>query len=250
MFRREMPRVYELRDLIQDPSKPSAYFQNFDNSLRDEPCKKQTWLAREHEFQRLDADSWQRLKDEARPYLSARDARGRGWEQLISILNQARAHNYLVDQGCSGVSFIRRSKRQKQQTPDIKAQLDGQTVLCEVKTINISEDEVNKRRTGSAGSTTNLLNEAFFKKLESALREAKRQMDSYYRQNEVRRIAFVAVNFDDWLGEYKAEYFSQIDQYLASNPVFGLEIVFYNQKTPFHAHVSMLHAYVVNELDS
>jgi len=47
-------------------------------------------LAREREFQRLDDAAWEFLKDEALPYLSARDRKGRGWEQLISILNQAR----------------------------------------------------------------------------------------------------------------------------------------------------------------
>ncbi len=53
MFRHEMPRVYELIDLIHDPSTHGAYFQDFDNSMRDEPSKKQIWLAREREFQRL-----------------------------------------------------------------------------------------------------------------------------------------------------------------------------------------------------
>jgi hypothetical protein len=86
-----MPRVDELRALIDDPSKPSAYFQNFDESVCAEPSAGGVWLAREREFQRLDPASWEFLKAEARPYLTARDAKGRGWEQLIAILNQARA---------------------------------------------------------------------------------------------------------------------------------------------------------------
>lgn len=186
MSRKEMPRVYELRDLIDDPSKPSAYFQNFDSLLRDEPSKKLTWLAREREFQRLDAESWQRLKDEALPFLTAHNAKGRGWEQLISILNQARAHNYLVDHGCSQVRFIPRSQKQGQKTPDLGAELNGQKVLCEVKTINISEAEAHKRQTGVAGSTSNFLDEAFFKKLESTLHEAKCQIDAYDGRVEAR----------------------------------------------------------------
>lgn len=52
MFRTEMPRVYELRDLIADPSHPSAYFQKFDVTLND-PLRRQVWHAREQEFQRL-----------------------------------------------------------------------------------------------------------------------------------------------------------------------------------------------------
>ena len=61
MFRLEMPRVYELQDLIDDRLNPLAYFQAFDASIRCDPIhgllKKQFWLAREREFQRLDACS-------------------------------------------------------------------------------------------------------------------------------------------------------------------------------------------------
>ena len=33
MFRKELPRIYELRDQIEAPNFPRPYFQNFDNSL-------------------------------------------------------------------------------------------------------------------------------------------------------------------------------------------------------------------------
>jgi hypothetical protein len=109
MSRAEMPRVYELCDLIADRSSPSSYFQDFDRSVASEAEKKRVWLAREREFQRLDDAAWGFLKNEALPYLCARDSKGRGWEQLISILNQARAYNYLVDRGCSDVRFVERA---------------------------------------------------------------------------------------------------------------------------------------------
>lgn len=35
MSRTELPRVYELIDLIQTPSSPNVYFQDFENSLKD-----------------------------------------------------------------------------------------------------------------------------------------------------------------------------------------------------------------------
>jgi hypothetical protein len=63
----------------------------------------------------------------------------------------------------------------------------------------------------------------------------------------VKRIAFIVMNFDEWLGEYKSDYFAQIDQHLSSDQVSGIDIVFYNQRTAFHAHVSMVDAHVVNE---
>jgi len=247
MFRKEMPRVYELRDLIENPATPSAYFQDFDNSLRDEPSKKKTWLAREREFQRLDGHSWHQLKDEARPYLAARDVKGRGWEQLISILNQARAHNYLIDKGCSDVRFIPRAKKQGQKTPDLTGELNGKTIICEVKTINSSAVEVEKRQTGRAGLTTSVLDAGFFAKFDSTLRCATNQLSSYDREQSATHIVFVVINFDEWPGQYKSAYYSQIDCHLACNVVSGREIVFYNQRTAYHADVTMSHALVINE---
>jgi len=245
VFRTEMPRVYEIRDLVLDPANPSAYFRNFDNSVRDESSKKLVWLAREEEFQRLDDKSWQFLKDEALPYLMARDAK-RGWQQLIAILNQARAHNYLIDRGCVNVRFIPRSKTEGEETPDIEGTIDRTKVLCEVKTLSISDVEADRRKTGGVGSTVRSLEQGFFRKLTSDLCKAERQMKSYAGEGTVR-IAFVIPNFDDFFGEYKAGYYEQIDQYLSSRPIPSLEVVFYNQKTAFHCQVVMRNALVINE---
>ncbi|HLQ24458.1 MAG TPA: hypothetical protein VK138_01110 [Acidiferrobacterales bacterium] len=252
MFRREMPRVYELRDLIEDQSDPRACFANFDKYIIDKDpsldSMKQAWLAYEREFQRLDAVSWKNLKDEARPYLTAFDTKGRGQQQLISILNQARAYNYLIDLGCSRLCFIPRAKKMGQETPDLEGELNGRKVLCEVKTIQPSKDEVNRQQEGDVDSTTNLLDEKFiYDKLKPTLCKAKSQMKSYDNSDEVKCVAFMVVNFDDFLGEYKAEYFAQIDRWLAADLFPGIEIVFYNQRTPFNQHVSMSHAHVINE---
>ena len=241
-----MPRVYELIDLIEDRSDPSAYFQNFDVSIRDEPSKAKVWLARERELQRLDLKSWSFLRSEARPYLTSRHA-SRGWEQLISILNQARAYNHLLDEGYQPISFIPRASSDGIKTPDLLGVLNGKNVLCEVKTINISEVEANRRNSGGVVSSMNLLTSGFFDKLSSDLLAAKKQMESYDNSVDVRRIVFIVPNFDDFLAEYKKNYFVQIDQHLAIKPIHGLDIVFYNQRTAFHCQVAMQNAAVVNE---
>lgn len=239
-----MPRVFELRDLIEQPLAPSAYFQDFETVLGDRLARA-IWLAREREFQRLDAVSWEALKSEARPYLTLHDPNGRGWQQLIDVLNQARAHNYLVELGCSDVQFVPRNN--KRETPDLEGTLNTRRVLCEVKTVNISDDEANRRNTGRADYISNSLNEQFLKKLKCTLGKAKSQMEVYDVGGNARRIAFLIINFDDSFAEYKADYYSQIDQHLASEPVEGVDVVFYNQQTAFHVDVSMRSALVVNE---
>lgn len=59
-------------------------------------------------------------------------------------------------------------------------------------------------------------------------------MASYNNTPGVRHIAFIVVNFDDSLGEYKTDYYKEIDQHLAGMPVAEIEVVFFNQKTCFH----------------
>lgn len=247
MHRKEMPRVYELQDLIYDRSAPAAYFQNFDESVHEYPEKRKTWLGREKVLQRLDQQSWKFLKDEAKPYLTSRDTSGRGHQQLISILNQAFAYTYLIDEGCSDVAFIPRSEVPGRETPDLKGRLNNRKVLCEVKSIGISDDEAIRRQNGGAGSTKNALGMGFLNKLTSNLRKAKCQMAAYDSSNEIMRIAFIVPDFDDLLGEYKAEYFRQIDQHLAVERTEGIDVVFYNLRTAFHCPIPMGNARVVNE---
>ena len=191
--------------------------------------------------------SWRLLKEEARQYLCAPDQRGRGWEQLINIFNQARAHNYLEDEGCSLICFIPRERNQGLKTPDLKAVLNGRNVLCEVKTINASQAEIDRRQAGRVGSSTDLLDSGFLSKLDKTLRGAKCQMNFYDADESVRRIVFVVVNFDDNIGEYKHCLYAQIDSHLADSSIQGIETAFYNQRTAFHTNISMLHAHVINE---
>jgi len=245
MSRSELLRVYQLMDLIEDRVHPDSYFQNFEHSIENGVEKRSVWLAREKEMQRLDIEAWDFLKKEVVPYLIARNHHGRGWEQLISILNQTRAYNFLLDSGCSEIRFIPRINGKE--TPDLEAQLDGNTVICEVKTINKSAQESKARQCGEPRFTLASLESGFFNKLTSDLEKAKSQMASYNNTSGVRHIAFIVVNFDDFIGEYKTDYYKEIDRHLAGMPVAEIEVVFFNQKTCFHDDIHMKNAIVVNE---
>jgi len=245
MSRFELPRVHQLIDLIDERAHLDSYFQNFEHSIKEGVEKRSVWLAREKELQRLDREAWDFLKNEVFPYLTARDHRGRGWEQLISILNQARAYNFLLDLGCSEIRFILRIKGKE--TPDLEAKLDGNPVICEVKTINKSAQEAEARQSGASSFTLASLESGFFNKLTSDLEKAKSQMACYNNTPGVRHIPFVVVNFDDSLGEYKTDYYEEIDRHLAGMPVAEIEVVLFNQRTCFHNDVHMKNATVINE---
>lgn len=223
MFRTQLPRIYELWDLISDPASPDAYFHDFEDRFQNRPDWRQAFVCLEKELQGLDNDAWGALKSEASPYLVRRHL-SRAWEQLFNILNHAYAYNYLKGIGCSNVRFIPRSDRQ---TPDLEGLLDSVRVLCEVKTINTSDDELQARRESTARDIKSQLNETFFGKLHSTITEAKEQLYAYdATAGGTRYFVYVNVCFDDFFGDYKEEYFQQIDQYLLDNRIAGIELFF------------------------
>jgi len=180
MFRTQMPRIYELRDLIPDPRSPDAYFQNFDENVQDFHVR-QIYARWETELQGLDEDAWEFLKCEASPYLIHKDRSGRGWQQLFDILNQARGYNYLKAIGSSNVRFIPRAKSSAR-TPDLEGVLDLGRVFCEVKTINITQKEVCARKEFTVREISTCLDDWFLRKLHLNIMEAKDQLDTYMRR--------------------------------------------------------------------
>ena len=247
MSRQLYPLVYELIDAINDRNSPRAYFRDFETSIEESPKKAGVWAAREGQFQSLDTPSWEQLKAEAIPYLSAKDENGRGWTQLISILNQARAHNYLKRRGCSGIRFIPRAKQAGIETPVLEAKLGGREVLCEVKTLEISDDEVKARKEILGRNTQQDLPAPFLNKLTKTLAKAQSQLHSYRANTNSECIAFLVVNFDDWPGEYKESYYRDIDDHLQGRASEDCQVVIYNETTIFHSVISMVNAEVVNE---
>lgn len=229
MYRDELPRVFELHDLIAHSSLPQAYFQNFEKSLSQIPQKLKQFLDIEKDLQGLDAAAWVFLKSEVTPLLAAKHPT-RGWQSLFDKLNQAKAFNYLKGAGYLNVRFIPPSAVKGQQAPDLQA--DG--TLCEIKTINVSDVEADRRDSGGVGTVTDRLDEGFFKKLSSDLLKAKAQMVSYDGGKASKYIAYVIVNFDDRLHEYADRYQQQIDRYIASDPVPGLKVVVFDIKPPFY----------------
>ncbi len=247
MSRIRYPFTYELIDAIEDRSNPRAYFKDFESSIESTPGMAQVWAAQESQFGLLDQPSWEQLKAEAVPYLTVKDEKGRGWFQLISILNQARAHNYLKRRGCDEVRFVPRAKKAGVETPDLEAIYGNREVLCEVKTLQISDDEVRARTDILGRKTQDVLPPEFLVKLSRTIEKAEKQLHSYRESPESECIAFLVANFDDRLGEYKRNYYEQIDAHLSGRNPNDCQVVLYNQTTIFHSAIRMANAEVINE---
>jgi len=243
-YRCRLPRFHELRDLVTAPNSPNAYFQRFEETLRVSSSAMRQFEDFEKEFGGLDDEAWNSLKAEAAHYLMARHAGGRGWQQLFDILNQARAYNYLVHIGCTSVRFISRAKKQGIETPDLEGVSGTGKVLCEVKTINISDQEIQAR--GTARYKSAELGKGFFSKLHLDIDKATKQLRAYDPVGDARHLLYFNICFDDSFAEYKEEYFNQIDEHLRLNPFSGIELVFHNDQTAFYKPLTMAAATVVN----
>jgi len=132
------------------------------------------------------------------------------------------------------VHFIPVSSIKGKKTPDLGADdFEGRTLLCDVKTINISDNEVRRRQSGGVGTSSNRLDIGFLGKLKADLGYAKTQMLLFNSERKTRKIAFVIVNYDDNLHAYSDDYLPQIKQFLANNLPSDLEIQL-DIKPPFY----------------
>jgi hypothetical protein len=217
--RSDLARLYELGD--EAGGSPGSY----DFDVGDNRIHLKFLRDLENELQGLDSASWDLLKSEAAPLVAKKDMK-RGWQPLWDKLNEAKGYNYLVSLGCSEVGLVRRASAQRQQTPDVEGSLGATKVLCEVKTINPSEDELAHRRDFSVRTISIRLPPGFFSKLKKTLETARNQMAAYCPTPGTRKIALVVINYDDMLHEYVANYSVQIHAFVATKPVPDLEIVF------------------------
>jgi hypothetical protein len=245
-LRAELPRLYELKDRIADPNSSDAYFQDLEQKLADSAHVKEIYLRWERLLDELDTTAWEQLKKEAVPRLTNRDKKGRGWQQLFDILNEARAYRYLRSIGCTGVRFIPRSLTK---TPDLEGALGPDHVLCEVKTINPSDEEVAARiALPRVRSLPVEITPGFLKKLLATLEAAQGQMQVYDPSGSAAvRFVYLNVNFDDFFAECKETYFQQIDRHLETAQVPGIRLVVCNDRTAFYKPLQMRCAHVDND---
>ena len=249
-LRLELTRAFELKDTLSDPSHPDAYFQDFVKSLQVNSQKLEAFRKIEAVLSVLDAEAWKTLKAAASAYLTRPSPhKGRGWQALFDAISEARGYAYLDSIGCTGIRFVTRSNGP---TPDLQATKHGALVLCEVKTINISDAEAGRRRRVYAGipvasRTPTELGLPYLSKLSKTLANAVRQLDAADPTRAAQRIVFAVLNFDDWVGDYYPAYFREIDEYLMAHPIEASEIVFCLPNNLFGRTFEMRAATVVTE---
>lgn len=225
MYRVRFRRLYALRRLGGAKHSATAYFSNLDNTLKENRIARKAFRDIEVQLRGLDPTAWRFLRHEVTPHLTIRDPK-RGWTQLFNLLNQANAYNYLARIGCEDIAFIPRSLVAGQRTPDLKARSESGKILCEIKTINISEDEANAPANYSVRNIALNLDDKFFNKLQTDCEHASQQMRAYCAEDDLKRIIYIIINFDDQLHGYIDNYSKQIEKYVADHPLPNVKVVF------------------------
>lgn len=225
MSRHELPRIYEIHDSINKFVFPQSFFIDFDNSIASNPIKRIHFLHIESELAKLDAKAWEQLKAKTVPHFQKPHEK-RAWSPAFDKLNEAKGYIYLIKTGCSDVEFIPENSRGNRRTPDVRGRAATKHILCEVKTVNISDDEVGARKNMTARSIQGELPQQFFDKVSSQIQSAKEQMDDYEPDSEIRKVVYFILNFDDLLHEHIGTYFGQLRNYCLTANTSYAEIVF------------------------
>ena len=83
--------------------------------------------------------------------------------------------------------------------------------------------------TARDGADENQLSQEFLNKLRTVLIGARDQLLAFSRADS-RRIVYVVIKFDNFTGEFDAEYFSQIDAFINANRIPDVEIEFHKRE--------------------
>jgi hypothetical protein len=224
----EFQRLTELQAISIRLNSPFAYFQVDDSKFTD-PHKRNYFLNIERDLRGLDQIAWTALKAVAAERLLR--TKDRGWQPLFDTLNEAKAYNHLASIGCTSIKFIPRSKQQRARTPDLEAISGTVKTFCEVKTINISANEVERLQNGGVGTTLLTVEDGLLNKIASDLLNAHDQMRQFYPANDARMMIYVIVNFDNNF-DMALEYQSQVRSHVETVKPLGVEVVLFF-KLPF-----------------
>lgn len=150
----------------------------------------------------VDDMSWQILKNKAlQHYMDHRP--GQEKQGFFNQLNEAFAYRYLINQGFTDVRFIEEDKKKK--TPDIRFMAHNTQAYCEVKTLGISDKEIDRRNRMTVSDPM----EVYAKLSDAFLNKFSKTVDSAWRQIHTKGdkgLVYIVVLFDDSIRFFYNDY--------------------------------------------
>jgi hypothetical protein len=210
-----MSRLPSLLEELRSKHVNDWYLLQYKEALSLSPTFQSLFLTYDRGLNTLDDPSWAILKAKvSEKFKEETDDSGRGKHQFFDVLNESFAYRYLHQRGASCVACLPESKKKGQKTPDFSFIENGKKLYCEVKTINISDDEIKRTKCGDSfdGSVYDELTQGFLNgKLVSVVRQASSQIDLVGNG-----FVYLILSFDDFTLRNYERYRSQLKELLMS----------------------------------
>jgi hypothetical protein len=212
-----MQRFRELVAGIRERYPSDMFFADFEDLCRD-AIKRKHYRCYNDALMLLDDESWSILREKAIEHFG-NERKGQQKQGFFNQLNEAFAFRYLLRRGFEDVRFI---KETKAKTPDISFVDRGMDSYCEVKTVGISDDEIERRETRGVidcGVYFNL-SAGFHCKLLEDIDRAWEQIRSVGENG----IVFILVRFDDIALHHHRRYRQQLTEFCRTREFENLVI--------------------------
>jgi len=189
-----------------------SYIDGLSLSLRHSTQARAQVRAYSSATSRIDSNSWDILRAKAVKAFKQQFL-DRGKSAFFDQLNEAFAYTHLTRKGCTNVAFLPESKqKRKAKTPDLSYMKQGVLHSCEVKTIHISAEMIERYKLENVYdmSVHQKLSEPFLGKLKATVETAFCQVNARGTQG----MAYIVVHFDDIALHHYTIYRTQICQHL------------------------------------
>lgn len=206
-----MKRIREIIGDLRNRYPNDDFFCNFEKSCRISTEKRTYYNLYNKALMVLDDDSWQILKNKAlKHYFNHR--KGQRKQGFFNQLNEAFAYRYLIGKGFGNVRFIEEGNRT---SPDIKFTVNNTQSYCEVKTLSISDNEINRRNSQTVidGRVYISLSDGFLNKFSDAVDTANQQIHAWGSNG----LVYVIMFFDDIALDYYHIYRKQLIAFSSSH---------------------------------
>lgn len=239
MPRTAMPRLDDVAARVLRREPKHALFRRFGADFGDKPIKAKVFAEIEQVLAAVPDADWDVFAgDLARKYLEPRRQRRpntfdpRGYQAAMDKINEARACGWLIASGFDDVRFIPPPPKRVTKTPDLGASLAGAPVCCEVKTIDVSDAEAERRIAGGVDRSESAASAALLEKIRKAFATAMTQIRTY--DADCLAIVYLFLNTDDLLGEHVEAIAAQVRSDLATHVTDGRTRIHVDFHPPFY----------------
>lgn len=206
-----------MANAVREAYPTDRFFDDFAESCRSNPAKMKAYRTYDDVFRLLDSESWGILKAKAVAHF--RDHRpGQLKQGFFNQLNEAFAYRHLLRQGSTAVRMLPETG---ERVPDLQYIAGRVRKHCEVKTLNISDEEISRRESANAFSNVYLgLGDGFFKKLSDAVATGRSQIAAQGTEG----LVYVVAIWDDMALDYYRVYRRQLASFAREKSIDNVHI--------------------------